>query len=184
MKNRCIIFLLSIIITVTAVFVCLPKTSAKQAGQIDAPSQYLRIHIRANSNEESAQAVKYQVRDAVVEYLTPIVANCQTKAQATAQIQTNLSTLQAVANGVLLSQGVSYGAVATVQTERFPTRVYGEYTLPAGEYTAIVISLGEGKGDNWWCVVYPPLCFVAPTGNNFIYKSKILEIIERWKING
>ena len=187
MKNRCIIFLLSIIITVTAVFVFLPKTGtgqAGQAGQANAPSQYLRIHIRANSNEESAQAVKYQVRDAVVEYLTPIVANCQTKAQATAQIQTNLSTLQAVANSVLLSQGISYGAAAIVQNECFPTRVYGEYTLPAGEYTAIVIALGEGKGDNWWCVVYPPLCFVAPTESNFIYKSKILEIIERWKANG
>ena len=189
MKKFCIIFLLSIIISLTAVgFSGILSTETENTPPMYATNintdEYLRIHIRANSNEESAQAVKYQVRDAVVEYLTPIVANCQTKAQATAQIQTNLSTLQAVANGVLQAQGITYGAVATVQTERFPTRVYGEYTLPAGEYTAIVIALGEGKGDNWWCVVYPPLCFVAPTENNFVYKSKILEIIERWKING
>ncbi len=180
MKNRCIIFLLSIIITVTAVFVSLPKSSGAQL----QTAQYLRIHIRADCNQEQAQAVKYLVRDAVVEYLTPMVAACQTKTQATDKIEQNLLGIQAVANSVLQAQGMSYGATASVKNEHFPTRVYGEYTLPSGEYTALIIALGEGKGDNWWCVVYPPLCFVAPSGNNVVYKSKILEIIERWKQNG
>lgn len=177
MKNRCIIFLLSIIISVTAVFICLQKPTVSQT----QTSQYLRIHIRADSNETGAQAVKYQVRDAVVQYLTPIVANCQTKEQATSQISQRLLSIQAVANSVLQAQNISYSAQASVKTESFPTRVYGEYTLPSGEYTALIIALGTGQGDNWWCVVYPPLCFVAPTGQNVVYKSKILEIIERWK---
>ena len=177
MKNRCIIFLLSIIISVTAVFMCLQKPTVSQA----QTSQYLRIHIRADSNETGAQAVKYQVRDAVVEYLTPIVANCQTKEQAINQISQRLLGIQAVASSVLQAQNMPYAAQACIKQESFPTRVYGEYTLPSGEYTALIISLGAGQGDNWWCVVYPPLCFVAPTGQNVVYKSKILEIIERWK---
>ena len=181
MKNRCIIFLLSIIITVTAVFACLFQVPTAKSPSKQETQQYLRIHIRADSNQESAQAVKYLVRDAVVEYLTPIVANCQTKAQATTQIQNNLLGIQTVANAVLKMQGISYGASASIKTETFPTRVYGEYTLPSGEYTALIVALGAGQGDNWWCVVYPPLCFVAPTGQNVIYKSKILEIIQRWK---
>ena len=82
---------------------------------------------------------------------------------------------------ILSKNGFSYGATAKLTAERFPTRVYGEYTLPAGEYTALILELGKGQGDNWWCVVYPPLCFAKPTGGNVVYKSKILEIIENWK---
>ena len=70
-----------------------------------------------------------------------------------------------------------------MKTEEFPTRIYGEYTLPAGEYTALIIELGEGAGDNWWCVIYPPLCFSSPSGGKIVYKSKIIEIIETWKKN-
>lgn len=180
MKNRCIIFLMSIIISVTAVFVCLPKKAALQP----QTSQYLRIHIRAHSNETRAQDVKYKVRDAVVDYLTPIVADCTTKEIAMRKIAQNLQGIQTAANNVLQAQGVSYGAQASLKKENFPTRIYGEYTLPSGEYTALIISLGAGQGDNWWCVVYPPLCFVAPAGENVIYKSKIAEIIARWKANG
>ena len=84
-----------------------------------------------------------------------------------------------VATQVLKEQGFAYSASAEIKKESFPTRVYGEYTLPAGEYSALIIRLGSGKGDNWWCVVYPPLCF-ASTDTDVIYKSKIQEIIEKW----
>jgi len=82
----------------------------------------------------------------------------------------------------LQEEGFSYGARAQIKQEYFPTRVYDEYVLSAGEYTALILELGKGKGDNWWCVVYPPLCFAA-TNTNVIYKSKIKEIIENWKKN-
>jgi stage II sporulation protein R len=82
---------------------------------------------------------------------------------------------------VLLQKGYSYGARASVRRERFPTRVYGEYVLERGEYLALIVELGKGEGDNWWCVVYPPLCFVGDSGAKLVYKSKIAEIIERWK---
>ncbi len=176
MKNVCIIFLLSIIISLTAFGF---TQSSKETAQSAETSKYLRMHIRADSNASDAQAVKYTVRDRVVEYLTPLVAEYETKTQATAGIQAHLQEIAGVATTVLREKGFAYGASASLETETFPTRVYGEYTLPAGEYTALILRLGKGEGDNWWCVVYPPLCFAA-TCENVVYKSKILEIIDRF----
>ena len=144
--------------------------------------EYLRIHIRADSNEDCAQAVKYKVRAEVVAYLTPLVAPYTSKAAAAQGIAQNLHQICAVAEGTLRQEGFLYGATAEVTVEHFPTRVYGDYTLPAGEYTALIVRLGRGEGDNWWCVVYPPLCFAA-TDTNVIYKSKIKEIIEKFYSN-
>ena len=140
---------------------------------------YLRVHIRANSNSEEDQAVKYKVRDRVVEYLTPVVAECETKEEAMQKIGAHLSGAAAVADRVLRENGYDYGARASLRKEEFPTRVYENVTLQAGVYDALILELGSGKGDNWWCVVYPPLCFSG--GNqNVIYKSKIAEIIRRF----
>jgi stage II sporulation protein R len=149
--------------------------------EVNEQNAYLRIHIRADSNEEKAQAVKYQVRDNVVEYLTPLVANYQTKAEAMQGVAAHLDEIAQIATKTLEEQGFSYGAEAELKKESFPTRIYGEFTLPAGEYSALILQLGAGKGDNWWCVVYPPLCFAAPTGKNVIYKSKIKEIIQNFQ---
>ena len=193
MKNVCIIFLLSIIISLTALgFTGFLGSESEngggrvaytsEAGGIElVESEYLRIHIRADSNEPAAQSVKYYVRDAIVSYLTPMVAECETKAEAAKTLSLHLGELEGVASEVLREKGFFYGATAELTVECFPTRVYGEYTLPAGEYAALIVRLGSGEGDNWWCVVYPPLCFAADNGTDVIYKSKIQEIIEAWK---
>ena len=139
----------------------------------------MSIHIRADSNKDSAQAVKYKVRDGVIAYLTPLVADYTTKAEAAQGIARNLNGICSVAEEILRAEGFSYGATAEIKVERFPTRAYGEFTLPAGEYTALIVRLGRGEGDNWWCVVYPPLCFAA-TDVSVVYKSKIKEIIARF----
>ena len=180
MNKRCIIFFLSIIISVMTcgIFVgCQGANSFPTKTQ----AEYLRIHIRADSNEKDAQTVKYAVRDEVVAYLTPLVANYPTQAAALCGLSSRLNEVERVANGTLAQHGFEYKARAYIRREQFPTRVYEGLTLPAGEYDALIIELGKGQGDNWWCVVYPPLCFVAPSGGNVIYKSKILEIIDRWK---
>lgn len=141
-----------------------------------AESAYLRIHIRADSNEEGAQAVKYKVRDEVVSYLTPLVASCNSKEEAMEKIGARLTEIAAVAQRTLRENGFGYGARAGLRREEFPTRVYENVTLGAGVYDALILELGSGKGDNWWCVVYPPLCFSG--GENIVYKSKIAEIIQ------
>ncbi len=141
--------------------------------------EYLRIHIRANSNGEEDQAVKYLVRDAVVEYLTPIVAECGSKEEAVKTLSGALDGVVRTAERVLEANGFSYGARASVRREEFPTRVYEGVTLSAGVYDALIVELGTGEGDNWWCVVYPPLCFTSG-GGNVVYKSKIAEIIRNF----
>lgn len=177
MKKFCIFFLLSIIISVTALGFLGVFSSQEQESTAD----FLRIHIRADSNTEEAQTIKYVVRDEVVNYLTPIVAECKSKQAAMQGIGAHVDDIARLATNTLNEHGLGYTASVRLDRETFPTRVYNGYTLPQGEYTALIIELGTGKGDNWWCVVYPPLCFASPTGKNVVYKSKIAEIIAKWK---
>lgn len=171
-KFAIVILLISLICALAFVF-------GGNTGNHTDNSAYLRIHIRADSNSETDQAVKYRVRDKVVEYLTPLVAECETKTEAMKTIEKRLRDVETVAESVLKANGFSYGAKASLKKESFPTRVYEEVTLDAGVYDALILELGSGKGDNWWCVVYPPLCFSSGNGN-FVYKSKIAEIIKRF----
>ncbi len=145
-------------------------------GEIEGNSEYLRVHIRANSNSADDQAVKYLVRDSVVSVLTPTVAACNSKEEAMQAVEQNLSLAEKAAEEVLLQHGHGYGVRARLCREKFPTRVYDSVTLEGGTYDALILELGTGEGDNWWCVVYPPLCFTAGNGN-VIYKSKIAETI-------
>ena len=152
---------------------------AMGGGNEAADTAYLRVHIRANSNSAEDQGVKYKVRDGVVAYLTPVVAECDNKKQAMETIREKLLQISEVADGILRANGYTYGARASLREEEFPTRVYEGVTLDAGVYDALILELGTGEGDNWWCVVYPPLCFTSGNGN-VIYKSKIAEIIAKF----
>ena len=138
--------------------------------------EYLRIHIRANSNLEQDQRVKYIVKDKIVAYLTPYIAECDTKQKAENLLKNNLEGIEQVALSTLRANGFDYSVKASVKREEFPTRIYDGVCLESGLYDALIIELGSGKGDNWWCVVYPPLCFTGE-GMNYVYRSKILDII-------
>ena len=145
-----------------------------------ADPDYLRIHIRADSDDPAAQAVKYRVKDAVVDVLAPYLADCDSKQKAIRTVSAHLSEIEAAADGVLRANGFDYDSHARIDTEEFPERTYRDLTLPAGTYDALILDLGSGSGQNWWCVVYPPLCFVdyeAQGGGGIVYKSKLLEII-------
>lgn len=170
MKKICITFFIIAIIVLSAVGFSLKPETEKE---------YLRIHIRANSNEIVDQTVKYKVKNAVVEYLTPLIAECDTKDKAEALLTDNLDEIRLVADRVLKDAGFSYVSRASVKNENFPTRKYDDLTLDGGFYDALIIELGEGIGDNWWCVVYPPLCFTGE-GTGYEYKSKIKEIIDEF----
>ena len=144
-------------------------------------SKYLRIHIRANSNLEVDQNVKYIVKENVVDFLTPNLASCTTKQMAINTIETNKQQLINIANKTLSDNGFNYTANIKINNEYFPTRSYNNVTLDSGFYDAVIVELGKAQGDNWWCVVYPPLCFTNfESGNNIIYKSKFLEIINKF----
>lgn len=143
-------------------------------------AEYLRIHIRANSNLEIDQNIKYLVKDAVVSVMIPFLSECQTKEEAEKAISNNFGLIEATANNILSCNGFFYTAKARLAIEEFPTRDYNGFILEKGFYDALILDLGEGKGNNWWCVVYPPLCFLKanPVGQDVIYKSKLIEIIK------
>lgn len=169
----------AVLTTMFVIIVCgWSKTDAKSY-DINQ-NEVLRIHIRANSNEQDDQSVKYKVKAKVVEYITPLLINATDKQKATKIINDNLSNISNIASQVLKSEGFDYLASSTISREYFPTRSYDGVTFCNGEYDALIINLGSAKGDNWWCLVYPPLCFVADydlTSNNIIYRSKLMEII-------
>lgn len=146
----------------------------------EANKEYLRIHIRADSNAEADQTVKYKVKDAVVSYLAEDIPNLTSKEEAENYLKRNLKNIEKVADEILIKNGFDYRCSAKIGEEEFPTRVYDGFCLESGYYDALILELGSGEGNNWWCVVYPPLCFTS-SAVKYEYKSKIAEIIKDFK---
>ncbi len=136
----------------------------------------IRIHIRADSDSDVDQAIKYVVRDKIVEYLTPRVGSARSRAEAYRIVKSCAGEAEDIAEDILSACGFGYGANAYVARETFPDRTYGDVTYPAGEYDALIVELGSGEGANWWCVAYPPLCFYGEDGS-VEYASIIAELI-------
>ena len=174
MKKICITFCVLLIIIATVLTA--NGFSLNGGGQNE---QYLRIHVRANSNSEYDQSIKYAVKDEVVEFITPYVAQCTDKDRAMQVIGGILGDIEDVCDSALENLSVNYRSRAEVRKEYFPTCVYDGATLEAGDYDALIIELGKGTGDNWWCVIYPPLCFTSASAD-VQYRSIIKDIIDKF----
>lgn len=123
----------------------------------------IRLHVVANSDSEADQAIKLQVRDAVVESLKQDLQSLQNLEEAKAYLQRNLPKIESLANETLKRAGIDEDAVVTLCREAFDKRIYDTFTLPAGVYESLRIIIGQGEGHNWWCVVFPSLCLPATT---------------------
>ena len=121
----------------------------------------IRLHVVAASDTEEDQAVKLQVRDAVITYVETAMQHVMTMEEAKAWLQENLPAIQDAANAVLEKLGDSHRAVVTFLEEAFPQRDYDTFSLPSGVYQSLRITIGEGQGHNWWCVIFPSLCLPA-----------------------
>lgn len=174
MKKIYLAMIILITLIAAAIF-----AGVKLAPENRTETDYLRIHVRANSNSQEDQAVKYIVKDAVVEFITPYAAKCVDKQTAMQVIGGILKEIEEVCDKTLKENGFNYTSKAGVRAEDFPTRNYGDLTLEAGLYDALIIELGTGEGDNWWCVIYPPLCFTAASAD-VSYRSAIYEIIKKF----
>ena len=124
----------------------------------EIPRYVLRLHIPANSDGEYDQKVKLALRDLVLEEYGAQLAECSSREEAVAEIQSLLPEIEERCCAFLERQGVDYGARAELTEMYFTTREYENVTLPAGDYLALRITLGSGEGHNWWCVMFPPLC--------------------------
>ena len=128
-----------------------------QGRQNRLSSTLLRLQVSAASDEEAEQALKLQVRDAVLAYLSPRLAGAGDIQQAQAILRQELESIQLVAEGAAQGRSVT----VSLGRERYPTKHYEGFTLPAGKYDSLRITLGQGQGHNWWCIVFPPVCLSA-----------------------
>lgn len=130
-----------------------------QQTQRDIAEKILRFHVRANSNSSEDQALKLKVRDAVGSYMQGVLSDTEDVAECSRTVQDHLEEIVQTAEGVILNEGYTYQVTAQIETVEFPQKAYGDYIFPAGDYRALNVVIGSGKGQNWWCVMYPNMCF-------------------------
>lgn len=121
----------------------------------------IRLHVIAHSDTRRDQAIKLQIRDKVIDFTNKLLQGIEDRGDAENVLRSALPELENIANAELEKAGCSYRAKALLEKAEFPRKTYGGFALPAGEYLALRLVIGEGKGHNWWCVVYPALCTAA-----------------------
>lgn len=134
----------------------------------------IRLHVIANSDTEEDQELKLKVRDAIIDSFGDVFAPNGDIEDARADVVSTLDSVNRLAQEVVIEQGYNYPVRASLGKSDFPTKVYGKVTLPAGTYEALKIVIGSGGGQNWWCVLFPPLCFVDGTTAEIPDESKAI----------
>lgn len=190
--------LLRVALLLGLVFSLLISSVRFDAGCAELKENILRLHIIANSDSEADQALKLKIRDKI------LLSGCEkfTEAEniddAILLAKGEISDFQRIAENVVRENGFDYQVRVNVQKKYFSTRVYDEFTLPAGEYEALCVEIGEAKGKNWWCVMYPALCVssassdlgesvssnaksIATGREKYVIKFKTVEIFEEIK---
>ena len=171
--------------------------------QKDISEKLIRLHIVANSNSESDQETKLLVRDGITEYMKALTLNCRSAEEARDLISSHLKEFEDIANNICKQRNAGYLSRAELGNSTFPTKRYNVLTLPAGEYESLNIYLGSGSGENWWCVLFPPLCisaaetkdslksanlsnkeikYITADEATYQFEFKLLEIIQKLKI--
>lgn len=125
--------------------------------------EIIRFHVIANSDSHEDQLLKYQVKDALVEALHPYLKDSENIEESRDILISKLPFIEAIANKLIRDKGYTYSVSASISSSYFPMKVYGDYSFPPGVYEALQIRIGDAKGKNWWCVMFPPLCFVDET---------------------
>ena len=154
--KKCLIFTGLAVILVALVYM-----GSVAADKEQLSTEILRLHVVGASDSDVDQAVKLQVRDAVLTAVEQITGEVQSRAEAEEILLDNLNYLEQAANAVLEQQGLLERASVSLKEEEFPTREYDTFSLPAGVYHSLRVTIGQGKGRNWWCVVFPSLCIPA-----------------------
>ncbi|MBO5955696.1 MAG: stage II sporulation protein R [Clostridia bacterium] len=147
----------ALFLTLTLLFT-LALSYAKTTGR-DISNAVVRLHIVANSNSERDQKLKLNVRDRIIKDTSHIFEETLSPTQALALASENISLIKNLAKNEIKRLGYDYPVTVSVGKEAFPTKTYGNLTLPSGRYNAVKVKIGEAEGENWWCVMYPPLCF-------------------------
>lgn len=164
--------LIGIIGIIVLVFNTKGVQATKAINNIDGVDEKLiRFHVLANSNSTEDQNLKLKVRDKVIEYISPKLKESKSIEQSREILLVEESNIIDMAEETIKEEGYNYKVETTLGRTNFPEKTYGNITLPQGEYEAFRILIGEAKGDNWWCVMFPPLCFVDMTKGQISYEE-------------
>ena len=166
LKRFLIIFILFLTYILLSIF------SYSNAVSTDISESVFRLHVIANSNSKEDQNLKYLVRDELIKYMNSISKNISSKEEAIKLVEDNKEEFYNIAKQVITDNGFNYEVNIEIGNFSFPTKNYGDISLPAGFYDALKVKIGKAEGQNWWCVMFPSLCFVDVSNGIVPEKSK------------
>ena len=140
-------------------FLCVSIFSYADTVSQDLANNFFRLHIIANSNSDSDQELKLKIRDNIIAYIKNLDYKNLSKEQIISLTKNNLTVIEKIVNDTILENGFDYSYSLNIGNYYFPTKYYGNISLPAGNYDALKIEIGNAEGKNWWCSLFPPLCF-------------------------
>ena len=208
-KHRLFMFFVIIAAASAAVITYKSSMAAENRLQEDLARQIIRFHVRANSDSERDQQLKLKVKDRVVEYLSPLLEDSESIEESKEILSQSVDTIKEIAVQALNEEGADNSVNVYFEESYFPMKSYADVTFPPGVYEAFRIDIGDSLGKNWWCVLYPPLCFVdsscgvlpdeskqklkniltedeynAITDTQYVYRFKILSFLNDWLYGG
>ncbi len=160
------------LILLFTLFLGLSAVSYAKSVSSGLANNVFRLHVLANSNSEEDQNLKYKVRDELINYMNNICSNLSNKQDVIDVAYSHLNDFKEVALNVIKENGYNYNVEIEIGNFEFPTKTYGDISLPAGFYDALRVKIGKAEGQNWWCVMFPPLCFVDVTSGVVPEESK------------
>ena len=158
-KIKCIITLCILF----SIYIFITAYSYVSAISNNLSSNVFRLHVIANSDSDEDQKLKYTVRDNLISYMNKLCINCNSKEEVFNIVTEHLDNFQEIAQNTIYENGYSYNTEVEIGNFEFPTKTYGDISFPAGFYDALKVKIGNASGQNWWCVMFPPLCFVDIT---------------------
>lgn len=161
LQNKSRIFALLLLSVLALTWVFTRSLRINDAGRSNP--DIIRFHVIANSDSKDDQQLKYEVKDALVKLLKPCLGHARDVDEARAIIGEMLPAIRETAERVISENGYDYPVTASLASSYFPMKVYGDYTFPPGNYEALQVRIGDAEGKNWWCVMFPPLCFIDET---------------------
>lgn len=165
-----VLFILFLLI----VYIIICANSYVSAVSSNISSSVFRLHVIANSDSPEDQNLKYVVRDNVIQYMNTLIdTNISSKEETMQIISDNLDNFKSIAQNTVYENGYDYNINVEIGNFAFPTKTYGDISLPSGYYDALRISIGNAEGKNWWCVMFPPLCFIDVTSGVVPEESKV-----------
>lgn len=161
-----------VLLLLLTLFIFVSALSYVTAVSQDIANSVFRLHVIANSDSKEDQELKLKVRDNLLSYMNTLANDCSSKEEVVTLAKEHEEEFKQIAEETITENGFSYPVTIQIGSSDFPTKTYGDISLPAGTYDALKVQIGEAKGQNWWCVMFPPLCFVDVTSGVVPDESK------------